>query len=201
MQEIDAKTLKSVRLLPTTVEMAEMDYKTQQYEADIWDKALQETNDYAVDYEVKIEGLEEVINGLDFKKDMISDNLDNLNAKYDQITSLHAKLKELPESKLTPEQKKFMETYEKTKHDTEVNIKDSEFRLEELDNTIKKKENEVTAQETKKKMVENHRDLRVKPKADKEKLEAQESYDNWQKLLKEQEEKKAVEDKIKKMFR
>lgn len=184
MHKIDGENLKSVKILPKDLEMAKMTYETEKYEEEIWAEALDETNDYVEMYEVRMDKLEDIVGGLEVKSNQVSDNLAIHTKNLDQINEVYDSIKNRPEAMLSQEQKEFLKNYDKMKHDKEVAIEQDKFSLEELENTISKKENEIRANQTKKEMIEAHRDLRVKPRYEKEVAEAQDAYDNYQELLK-----------------
>lgn len=192
MHQIDGESLKSVKILPKDLEMAKMTYDTEKYEEDVWKEALDETEEYVAMYEVRMDRLENIVEGLDVKANQVSDNKATHERNLEQINTVYEKIKDMPEERLTSEQRDFLKNYDKMKHEKEVAIEEDNFSLEELDNAIKKKKNEIRSNQTKKEMVEAHRDLRVKPKYEKEKAEAQDAYDNYQELLKEYKEQGGV---------
>ena len=192
MHQIDGESLKSVKILPKDLEMAKMTYDTEKYEEDVWKEALDETEEYVAMYEVRMDRLENIVEGLDVKANQVSDNKATHERNLEQINTVYEKIKDMPEEMLTSEQRDFLKNYDKMKHEKEVAIEEDNFSLEELDNAIKKKKNEIRSNQTKKEMVEAHRDLRVKPKYEKEKAEAQDAYDNYQELLKEYKEQGGV---------
>ena len=183
MQEVDGKNLKSVKILPKDIEMAKMTYQTEKYEEDVWKDTLDETNEYVQMYDVRIDRLEDIVGGLEVKSGIVNDNLEKHTTNLEQINSVYDKIKDMPEEMLTQEQREFLQDYDKMKHEKETQLKEDNFSLQELENAINAKENQIRSNQTKKEMIEAHRDLRVQPKYEKEKEEADKAYENYQDLI------------------
>ena len=189
MSNIDIKNIKSSEIVTTKdVERAEQKYNTEKYEEDIWAEAVDETNIYVEKYDLQISGVEEIIHGLEAQKTVVSEGIDDLTVDYNKMIEIHDQLEHVDERRLTAEQRHFMDNFDNNKRKTEVQMEEMKFSLEELDNVIKKKENEVSSYENKKVLIEQHRDLRVKPRYEKEVKDADKAYEEWQELKKKQEE-------------
>lgn len=181
-EKIDAKDILKVQVTQKDIERAGRKYQTEHYEECIWEDAVDVTNQYIESFEVTVDGLENIVSGLELKKDIMSDNLNQIESKYDQLETTYKKIKERPESMWSSEEREFMKTYDRKKQEVELEKKAMNLSLAEMDAIITNKEKEISSNEMRRDLLTKHRDLRVKPKHEEEAIEAQKAYEHWQEL-------------------
>lgn len=182
----NVNNIKDVQNLPIVtqkdLERAENKYNTEHFEEEIWGNAVDDTNLYINSVEIRLEGLETVVLGLEAKKILFNQDLEHVEEKGVELERTHDLISQKTEFMWTNEERKFMENYKNNKEVIEFEKNAIEFSLEEMDNIIEKKEKEVESNKRQKKLLEEHRDVNVKPRYEKEVKQAQKAYDEWQEL-------------------
>ncbi|MBR1753499.1 hypothetical protein IJ732_01565 [bacterium] len=183
MSNVDnVKDVSKVTVTQKDIEWAEHTYKTESYEESIWEAAVDDTNTYIKDYDVKIEGLQSLVNKLDVKKFVMEEDLEHVTNKGEALDRTYNELTQKPKLMLTQDERNFLDKYDENKKVIEFEKNALTFSLAEMDTIIEQKEKSIQADEYKKKILEAHRDIRVVPRYEKEAKEAKEAYDHWQEL-------------------
>ena len=164
------------------LEWAEQKSKTESFEESVWESALDETESYINQYDINVEGLQGIVESLKDKRGDVALELGDVEKQGEVLDETYRALKQKPQFLWTSEDRMFMQDYDQKKKVNEFEKNALTFSLSELNAIVDKKEKEVASNQMKKDIMEAHRDIRVKPKYEKEAKEAQEAYDYWQDL-------------------